>query len=370
MPVCVKCKTKKSRLDYFSFPTDAEVKEKWLDFLKSDGLRWRKESKLCSRHFTPDCIITEADQRILKGGSVPTLQVQKETKPIPAKRYSKTKKCILCGNNSLDLTYFPIPKEAAMKEKWEKFCEFEFGEGNYNLCHLHFKPKYVTMGNNGKRKLASNAIPSIYFDDYQFEFIPVDRNKTNNEDSSSDVECVTIEPSDHSYTARNQDEDSIISIDYEECNTSPRTSAINDKTTSNSISNDIVNIFIPSYEDQVADNNNSTNNESASSSNQTAKKKSVAVYSPSGRKKRMYYPGDLRDDDINSLEVAKISIQNFRKVIDKKSKTIKVLSVKVRRLQNKNASLKETIRQLRAEKAAKEAKEKEDLFEVKGWWDS
>ncbi|XP_039519207.1 THAP domain-containing protein 1-like isoform X1 [Pimephales promelas] len=71
---CSKRQVSSSGLSFFRFPfNDKERLQKWIRNVKRKGWTPNKYSRLCSLHFTPDCIITDMERNRLKPDAVPTI---------------------------------------------------------------------------------------------------------------------------------------------------------------------------------------------------------------------------------------------------------------------------------------------------------
>ncbi|XP_056092638.1 THAP domain-containing protein 1-like [Rhinichthys klamathensis goyatoka] len=71
---CSKRQVSSSALSFFRFPlNDKDRLQKWIHNVKRKGWTPNKHSRLCSLHFTPDCIITAQERNRLKPDAVPTI---------------------------------------------------------------------------------------------------------------------------------------------------------------------------------------------------------------------------------------------------------------------------------------------------------
>uniref|UniRef100_A0A1Y1K167 THAP-type domain-containing protein n=1 Tax=Photinus pyralis TaxID=7054 RepID=A0A1Y1K167_PHOPY len=60
---------------YFSFPSDPEIRVKWLRAIGRDINYLIVHERVCSEHFTKDVIIKEGSKRLLKKGAIPSLNI-------------------------------------------------------------------------------------------------------------------------------------------------------------------------------------------------------------------------------------------------------------------------------------------------------
>uniref|UniRef100_A0A8C7WP63 THAP domain-containing protein 1 n=1 Tax=Oryzias sinensis TaxID=183150 RepID=A0A8C7WP63_9TELE len=71
----VKCKYN-SLLSFHTFPSDAEIRRKWLVAIRRDKFTVTPHTRVCSRHFNKDDVrepLSETGRRLLNKGAVPAL---------------------------------------------------------------------------------------------------------------------------------------------------------------------------------------------------------------------------------------------------------------------------------------------------------
>uniref|UniRef100_A0A8C7Y661 THAP domain-containing protein 1 n=1 Tax=Oryzias sinensis TaxID=183150 RepID=A0A8C7Y661_9TELE len=76
VPLCQASSKCNSLLSFHTFPSDAEIRRKWLVAIRRDKFTVTPHTRVCSRHFNKDDVrepLSETGRRLLNKGAVPAL---------------------------------------------------------------------------------------------------------------------------------------------------------------------------------------------------------------------------------------------------------------------------------------------------------
>ncbi|KYN01222.1 THAP domain-containing protein 8, partial [Cyphomyrmex costatus] len=136
---------------------NADELQRWLVNVKLEDKQLLPSDRICSEHFTRDCVINDGVKIILRTGSVPTLFMSEHncTKCVFCK-FERSAKC------SRTFHKFPIGNSTELL-KWLSAMPLKdfVPKKSDLLCSDHFDPNCFRWNRNALR-LKPNAVPTIF----------------------------------------------------------------------------------------------------------------------------------------------------------------------------------------------------------------